>query len=142
MPRRRRAVLLGLAVAAGLVLAAIVAASCGLGRRASASAALASNVCYECHIDFRAEELVVDHEKHGVTCVRCHGPSQAHMEDEVRRTPPDATFRGKAIAVFCLTCHARTRRHAEEVAKADVPRTCTQCHGAHRIIETPPPKPS
>jgi hypothetical protein len=101
---------------------------------------MAANVCYECHIDFRAEELVVAHEKHGVTCVRCHGASQPHMDDEARRTPADATFRGKAGDVFCLTCHGSSRQHAAEVAKMDPPRACTRCHGKHCLVRTPPPR--
>jgi len=137
MRERKRGIWLAVAAVAGVVAAMAGAASCRLGR--SASEAMASNVCYECHIDFRAEELVAVHETHGVTCVRCHGPSRPHMEDEERKTPADATFRAKAMGVFCLTCHKGARDHAAEVAKAETPRTCTQCHGSHRIIQTPPP---
>jgi hypothetical protein len=107
MRERKRGILLAVAAVAGVVAAVAGAASCRLGR--SASEAMASNVCYECHIDFRAEELVVVHETHGVTCVRCHGPSRPHMEDEERKTPADATFRAKAMGVFCLTCHKEAR---------------------------------
>lgn len=96
--------------------------------------------CFECHIDFKAEGLTVVHQRRGVTCVRCHGPSVAHMEDEDRRTPADAKFRGKAMEAFCLTCHdpgrhARLGAHAAEARRAEGRRTCTQCHGEHKLVE-------
>lgn len=101
--------------------------------------------CYECHVDFKEEELAEEHEKHGVTCVRCHGHSQPHLDDEVRKTPPDAIFRGRAMKAFCLTCHdpvkhATEKEHVAEAArakKAGKPeRTCTACHGEHELIDT------
>jgi hypothetical protein len=107
----------------------------------AARAAKANDRCYECHIDFKGEDLVADHEKAGVTCVRCHGHSQPHIDDEVRATPADVTFRKKAMRVFCLTCHdpATYRKgtmHAVEDAKpSDAKRrTCAQCHGDHVIV--------
>ncbi len=115
---------------------------------AAVGAAAANKVCCECHIDFEGEELVRVHEKHQVACVRCHGHSQAHMEDEVRKTPADFTARGKGMEVFCLTCHDpikhhRIGPHKEEAAKTDPARrrTCTQCHGEHKLVEVEAIKP-
>lgn len=112
------------------------------GNAASRPAVAKSNtVCYECHIDFKGEELTAVHEKAEVFCVRCHGRSQAHMEDEVRATPADVTFRKKAMKVFCLTCHepARYRQeasHAAEEAKSRdaTRRSCMDCHGEHELV--------
>jgi len=76
--------------------------------------------------------------------VRCHGPSQPHMEDEVRRTPADATFRGKAMEVFCQSCHppeeyGRVGAHIEnETVPAPRRKMCTGCHGYHVVVETSP----
>jgi len=103
--------------------------------------------CFECHIDFEGEELTLLHQKAGVGCVRCHGESQAHMADEVRATPADATFRGKSTRIFCLTCHdpvahLKYPAHTPEAAKR---RSCTDCHGDHKLLPanatTPPPAP-
>jgi len=113
------------------------------------SAAKGQVVCYECHIDFKGEGLTTTHQRAGVTCVRCHGQSKPHMEDEVRKTPPDALFRGPATKVFCLTCHladyAREKLHAPEEARAKAggkPRSCTECHGEHRIVRAEPEAPA
>ncbi len=135
-----------------LVLCALIAASalplaCRLMGSGAVDAKVANAVCYECHIDFQGEELVREHERHQVACVRCHGPSQAHMEDEVRKTKPDFIARGKAMTIFCLTCHspakhARVGDHADEARKpADQRRTCTQCHGDHKLVEVEDIKP-
>jgi len=110
--------------------------------------AKANRRCLECHIDFEEELIVVAHQKAGVTCMRCHGYSQAHMEDEVRATKADAAFRGKAMTVFCQTCHEparhrRVREHAAELAKPlEKRRTCTACHGEHKLLEMQPEKAS
>ena len=142
---------------AALATAAAVAALCGSphavangdredkGRLAQEQALKANKLCYECHIDFEEEELSISHQKNGVACARCHGRSQPHMDDEVRATPPDAIFRGKAMEVFCLTCHnpiahAEVRTHKIEAAAAKKaarpPRTCTACHGEHELVDT------
>lgn len=110
-----------------------------------AEAKKANARCYECHIDFKEEELTEEHQEHGVTCARCHGPSEPHMADEVRKTPPDAIFRGQAMKVFCLTCHSPAaypseKMHAREIKKArksgEPERACTACHGYHELIDT------
>jgi hypothetical protein len=127
---------------AGVVGGAFCGMSCEVGDLRIGPSAVTS--CYECHIDFKDEELSAEHAAHGVTCVRCHGPSQAHMEDEVRKTPADATFRGKSQEVFCLTCHRRSKHvriaaHKREAAKGEKRRTCTQCHGEHELVDTASP---
>ncbi len=115
--------------------------------RIAALAAKANMRCFECHIDFEEEALVVQHQKAGVTCMRCHGHSQAHIEDEVRKTKADVTFRGKAMVLFCQTCHEpdacrRVQAHAEELAlPPEKQRLCTACHGEHELLEMPPAKP-
>jgi len=139
-------------LAAGLLGAALLV-SChlpgGTGSRAD-KAALANKRCYECHIDFQGEELALTHQAAGVTCVRCHGYSKPHLDDEVRKTPPDAIFRGKAMKVFCLTCHDPAKHGAVPQHRAAEARgretgkeqTCTECHGEHRLIHDEPADPS
>ena len=105
------------------------------------AAAKENNTCFECHVDFKEEELTTKHAKNGVSCVRCHGVSMPHMEDETRGTAPGAVFRGKSMKVFCLTCHspakwARESQHRKEMAK-EKPRTCLQCHFDHKLVPLP-----
>lgn len=139
---RRRAIAhwkAGLALCATGVIA-VLAASCAPRFGRATRTAKANRRCTECHIDFLEEGLTVVHQTHGVTCMRCHGPSQGHIEDEVRRTKPDATFRGPAMETFCLTCHSpgKHRRQALHAANAALPpatrKTCTECHGEHELL--------
>ncbi len=132
-------------VLVAVVLPAVfISCTGGIGLDAPRIAARANAVCMECHIDFETEEIVVVHGIHGVTCVRCHGPSRAHMEDEVRKTKADVTFRGQAMGLFCLTCHEpgrhrRVKEHAGELARPLAKRrACTACHGAHQLLEIAP----
>jgi len=148
-PRAPRAAALS-ALGAALAGAALLA-SCRFplgagGKPHPAAAARTNRVCYECHIDFQGEELGAVHEKAGVSCVRCHGPSKPHMDDEVRKTPPDAVFRGAAMRVFCLACHdpvehLEVAAHAAEAARPPDAkrRACTACHGEHQLIDTTTP---
>jgi len=135
-------VLVGLALSAAFV--SCVDGSGDFGLSAAQLAVRANARCMECHIDFEEEEIVAVHGRHGVSCVRCHGPSRAHMADEVRKTKADATFRGPAMAVFCLTCHkpgrhGRVKAHAAERAKPLAKRrSCTACHGEHKLLEIDP----
>jgi hypothetical protein len=112
-----------------------------------AQAKKANERCYECHIDFKEEELTEEHEEHGVTCARCHGASGPHIADEVRKTPPDAIFRGTAMKPFCLTCHSpqaypEVKMHAREIKRSrksgEPERACTACHGYHKLVDTDP----
>jgi len=143
-PRNRTAVW---TLGAVLAAASLHAVSCGPRwklvhfPKAGKAAVETNKICLQCHIDFEDEILVTVHRKRGVTCVRCHGPSQPHMDDEVRATLADATFKGKTQRVFCLTCHwsageVKIRAHAAEAARR---RACTTCHGEHRIERMPPP---
>ena len=139
-------------LAGGLVGAALLA-SCRLplvssGRQARAAAE--SRACFDCHIDFKIEKFSQIHECEGVSCVRCHGTSKAHKDDEVRKTLPDAVFRGKTMKVFCLTCHraAEHRKvdaHAAAEAKAretgQPEPVCTTCHGEHKLMRLDAPAP-
>ena len=163
--RLRRSVLGRVRFAVFLIVAAAVLALCVCplssradakgpsprGEKLRAAAALKANQrCYECHIDFQEEELSTTHQNKGVACVRCHGHSQPHIDDEVRATPPDAIFRARTMKVFCLTCHEprehiKVKSHALEAARAaktgKPERTCTACHGEHELVDTEAVKP-
>jgi len=116
------------------------------GKAVIAVASKANKTCFECHMDFKDEGMTVEHQAAGVSCVRCHGKSMPHMEDEARMTPPEVIFKGQAMRTFCLTCHDRaahakaTPLHAAEMAKNDKRKTCTACHFDHKLVSMPEPK--
>ncbi|HUU09112.1 MAG TPA: cytochrome c3 family protein [Phycisphaerae bacterium] len=107
------------------------------------SAPVANKTCYECHAEFQKDELSLIHERNQIACARCHGLSPLHAQDDGPKAKPDFTPRGiAAMKVFCLTCHSPTKHgrnetHQAEAAKPNPAdrRTCTQCHGQHRLIE-------
>jgi len=89
----------------------------------------ANAACYVCHMTFVSEELSKTHLKAKVTCVKCHGVSAGHANDEdIGATKPDVTFERGQVERMCLECH---KRH--EVADAEAELICTDCHGKHRI---------
>jgi hypothetical protein len=104
--------------------------------------------CYVCHMTFVREELSRTHLKAKVPCVRCHGISAAHANDEdIGATKPDITYRRGQVNSSCRTCHKTHDVAPERVVAlwqerlAGKPATqpsarsavCTDCHGSHRI---------
>jgi len=121
---------------------------------ADAGAAVDSNdMCHVCHIPFDKEPLTTVHAGAKVWCIRCHGPSARHMQDEnIGATPPDVVYRKNQVDRMCSRCHD-AKRHpglAPEVRAARLARgkkaqseikgrpvepagVCTDCHGSHWI---------
>ena len=116
--------------------------------------------CLVCHMDFKKEEIAVEHAKAGVGCFTCHGPSAAHGNDEANIVTPDVTFGRAEITAFCKTCHethetgpkykaflktwSDKRRPSGRIVSAE--SVCTDCHGNHAVLrpdqlEHVPPKP-
>ena len=140
----RRLLLVAPIAASGAVLF-----SCRPAAVESESGQLGPNAgCYVCHMTFLREPLSATHVKAKVSCVRCHGPSAAHANDEdVGATPPDVTFKRPQVNVFCRTCHPthdvppeklllrwQQRSAATPATRPAVPAaTCTECHGRHKI---------
>jgi len=122
-------------------------ASCGSG--GNSENPLGPNAaCYVCHMTFVGEELSQAHLKKKITCIRCHGPSAAHANDEnIGATKPDKIFRADEINEFCRPCHKRHNVEPEKVVaewqsrlaagwvtkETSATVTCTMCHGHHRI---------
>ena len=99
-----------------------------------------NSYCYVCHINYQEERLTVIHEKSGIGCENCHGPSYGHSTDEDGFIPPDVMFTKAKINPFCMDCHKTddlimTKDHeplfvgTEEQSKWP----CTKCHGSHRL---------
>ncbi|MHC4176744.1 MAG: cytochrome c3 family protein [Planctomycetota bacterium] len=102
----------------------------------------ANAACYVCHTLFVKEELSKVHLNEKVTCIKCHGLSAAHANDEnIGATPPDVAFRRDQIDPLCLRCHTTHDAPAREVLARFIqrrlspksPPTCTDCHGRHKI---------
>lgn len=111
---------------------------------ASAAGPKADNeACFVCHANYREEPLVVEHAKQNVGCVKCHGPSLKHRNDENNTTPPDVMFPLDAIDDACAECHdehiapavkviARWQERCPQKTQPDS-IACTDCHGNHRL---------
>jgi hypothetical protein len=136
----RRAViaLLGLAAAAALPPLAAEDAVDPMGP---------NGACYVCHMTFVREELSKAHLARKVTCVKCHGLSAGHANDEdIGATLPDRSFAREQVNAMCRKCHKRHRAAPEDIAARAIEReltvtpvVCTDCHGTHRIEGAPSP---
>jgi hypothetical protein len=107
----------------------------------------ANAACYVCHIPFVKEELSKVHLQEKITCIRCHGLSAGHANDEdIGATPPDKSYERGQVNAFCRTCHREHDVPPEQVIERWLARrgsesaesmpVCTDCHGTHRIAET------
>lgn len=155
-----------LAVAAALA-AAVAASSRGAGGDAASTASMASTAeadrssdseedsgdfidplgpnaaCYVCHMTFVTEEISSQHKAQDVGCIKCHGLSAAHANDEdIGATPPDITYERDKVDAACTACHETHDAAASKVVARFVERkltgaspVCTDCHGHHRIAE-------
>ncbi|HYW81578.1 MAG TPA: cytochrome c3 family protein [Thermoguttaceae bacterium] len=102
----------------------------------------ANAACYVCHVSFVKEELGKVHLEAQVACIKCHGLSAPHANDEhIGATPPDVMFGRGQIDRMCVKCHETHDAPAREVVARFVgrslspknPTVCTDCHGTHKI---------
>jgi hypothetical protein len=121
----------------------------GSVRKVSPAAGTGENSeCLICHMDFKNEELSVNHDQVGIGCINCHGDSLAHGDDELNITPPDKLYGRAEIVPFCKGCHSS---HVEGEGYDDFVKkwhskrrpngrmilddsVCTDCHGNHAIL--------
>ncbi|MDY0166603.1 MAG: multiheme c-type cytochrome [Thermoguttaceae bacterium] len=99
--------------------------------------------CHVCHANYQTEELALVHARAGVGCVKCHGPSLDHCDDEAHEIPPDVMFSLEQIDAQCAECHKSHHAPATEVLARYLKRVpakiepgqvvCTDCHGEHRL---------
>jgi len=98
--------------------------------------------CCVCHMTFLKESMAKSHLKAKVGCVKCHGASANHANDEhIGATKPDVVYRRNQIDPACVKCHEVHNAPAKDVIGRFVERklptspqpTCTECHGMHRI---------
>jgi len=101
----------------------------------------ANAACYVCHMTFVKEEMSRTHLQAKVGCIRCHGISAGHANDEnIGATPPDVSFKREQVDTMCHKCHKSHDIPAEQVVGRwlerelhERPTICTDCHGTHRI---------
>ncbi|OHB66612.1 MAG: hypothetical protein A2V70_07535 [Planctomycetes bacterium RBG_13_63_9] len=102
----------------------------------------ANAACYICHIPFVKEELSKVHLKAKVGCIKCHGLSADHANDEnIGATKPDVLFGRKEIGPSCRECHPNHNVPPQKIVARFLQRNvapkpspvCTDCHGSHKI---------
>ncbi|MGA2032961.1 MAG: hypothetical protein ABSG68_11930 [Thermoguttaceae bacterium] len=111
---------------------------------AGAAKGMADNsACHVCHTNFQQESLAFCHAKAKIGCVKCHGQSLAHRNDEANITAPDIMYAAGRVDALCQTCHDGHDVPAAKIiarwqqccpAKTDAKKiVCTDCHGEHRL---------
>ena len=99
--------------------------------------------CLVCHGNFEEEKLVVAHAKHHVGCIKCHGDSVKHADDEDHIVPPDEMYDREDVDAMCGKCHPKHIAPARQVIARWQQRcapgvdaqqiVCTDCHFHHRM---------
>ncbi len=99
--------------------------------------------CYVCHGNYKEEVFVIWHGKADIGCVKCHGDSHDHRNDEDNIIPPEKMYPADQIEKCCVECHKQHDAPAVEVLARWQERcpektnpkdlVCTDCHGQHRL---------
>ena len=98
--------------------------------------------CVVCHVDAADQWTGTAHDHNDVGCIECHGPSEAHAQDENNEVLPDELFARADVDYLCAKCHVCTRTRDEETLAAIAPaRVCTDCHTAHAFATSAPAAP-
>ncbi|MHC4177535.1 MAG: hypothetical protein ACYSWU_08515 [Planctomycetota bacterium] len=104
--------------------------------------------CLVCHIDFETEKISSIHLEAELTCMACHGDSDAHRSDEFNIVRPDVIWGRTEQEAFCKQCHekhkypekveafheewdSRRRPNGRYVAPDSA---CMDCHGDHAVM--------
>ena len=125
-------------------LAVAIVACCrpsgdGVGARSAPKQPANNSSCHVCHMNYEEDKLAVRHARIGVGCVKCHGESSAHCNDENNVTPPDLMYPAGKISPSCMRCHPAQKLAAADmhtlhfVGTAEEKKRCTECHGSHRL---------
>ena len=89
--------------------------------------------CADCHDD--VQERLANDSHAGLSCVICHGPGKAHVDDPFEHPVPKEKDR-----TFCGRCHfTNSARPADVVAQVNPEdhnpefSECTDCHNPHEV---------
>jgi formylglycine-generating enzyme required for sulfatase activity len=111
-----------------LILALLWAAAAAAQTAGDPARFKQAGVCSRCHVAQVLEWTTSRHQRAGVACQNCHGPSAAHVANERNEVKPDRLPRGGAIAGLCQSCHTqgcpRTKRR----------EGCESCHHPHALF--------
>jgi hypothetical protein len=102
-----------------------------------------NQACFVCHNNYQEEELASVHADNNVGCIKCHGESLEHRNDENNVTPPQRMYPSARIDSACKECHSEHNAAATKVLEKWMARCphkkepaailCTDCHGEHRL---------
>ncbi len=97
--------------------------------------------CVVCHED---QSKSIEHSRHGqakdprspqatLGCESCHGPGQAHVDDEAKgHIKKFSTLKPADVNQTCLTCHNRATHAGWEGSTHEARNlSCTTCHSVH-----------
>jgi DmsE family decaheme c-type cytochrome len=103
-----------------------------------------TEACVLCHTD---QEASLKGTKHGQTanprspaatlgCESCHGPGQAHIDDEAKgKIIKFAALKPAEVNRTCLTCHNRGTHAGWEGSKHEARNlSCATCHSVHKPV--------
>lgn len=93
-----------------------------------------NHLCLDCHLNYGYDPFAEGHRKAGIGCVRCHGASMEHLEDEEALNSPDRMYAKERIDESCLGCHKLSGLRSSCVIDANK-NICTDCHDTHRLDE-------
>lgn len=133
-----------------ILLVAFLTTSGGAGAAEPAQGEKADNTaCYVCHPGLKQELITTTHLAKGYGCVKCHGASTEHLQDEMQMTTPDVLYGRRQVDAMCTECHQFPHEDVEQEVKDFLAewrgrsrpngRTiyensiCTDCHGTHNI---------
>jgi DmsE family decaheme c-type cytochrome len=101
-----------------------------------------TDACVLCHED---QAKSIEHSRHGqakdprtpaaaLGCETCHGPGQAHVDDEASgKIQKIRELKPAAVNEICLTCHNRGTHAGWEGSKHEARNlSCTTCHSVHK----------
>jgi len=131
-----------------ILLAAWLATSAAAAEPAEGEKA-DNTACYVCHPGLKQELITTVHLAKGYGCVKCHGASTEHLQDEMQMTTPDVLYGRRQVDAMCAECHDFPHEDVEQEVKDFLAewrgrsrpngRTiyansiCTDCHGTHNI---------
>ena len=102
-----------------------------------------NKACFVCHANYEEEPLAKVHAEANIGCMKCHGESLDHRDDEDNITPPETMYPADKIDSSCEKCHEEHDVSATKVIerwqkkcpqKTDPTKiVCTDCHGQHRL---------